>query len=72
MHYRIYNTMVTLCWLLFPIGMIMIAYDRISKDKARSEKKDTTKMVSLTVPAIICITLGICCGIVSFMIHSGD
>ena len=64
------NIMAMFGMLLVLSGLIMIIYDTTTKDKAISEKKDTTKMVSLTVPISICIILGICCIVGFVMLHN--
>lgn len=58
MHYMIYNTMIPVGWLLSLIGAIMFIYQLYDKDSR--EEKDKPKTKSLTVPSIICFTIGFC------------
>ena len=52
------NIMTIFSIILGLSGLIMLIYEIVTDDKATTEKKDTTKMVSLTVPIVICLTLG--------------
>ena len=74
MHYMIYNTMIPVGWLLSLIGAIMFIYQLFTKDTR--EEKDKPKTKSLTVPSIICFTIGFCLtvggGIVSSMIDDDE
>jgi len=54
----IYNTMIPVGWLLSLIGAIMFIYQFFTKDTR--EEKDKPKTKSLTVPSIICFTIGFC------------
>ena len=52
------NIMTIFSIILGLSGLIMLIYEIVTDDTATTEKNDTTKMVSLTVPIVICLTLG--------------
>ena len=64
------NIMTIFSIILGLSGLIMLIYEIVTDDTATTEKKDTTKMVNLTVPIVICLTLGLFLMGGTFMLHN--